>query len=371
MATVRPKQPCVKCDKGPGIAMCGGCEKWFCRKHFMEHRDSLGEEMDRVGQQHDLLHKQLAEDNVMHAFHLRINKWESSSINKIRQVAEKARTDLEKYLNNTKTELKNSLGKIRVELATSRESDDYTETDLTNWIENLNKMRQLLEKPSSIDILENDQSLPLICVGSLKKIEFVSYDSAINTDYASDSLPVIVPVQVHEVQGSVEKCFLHQGSGKFGNVSSADIRIEENGCVAVCQPNCSTWPEVRGTQLYSSGVHQIQIKMEQLVHGMFGITSSSTPIQNIAFAAKSSCFWYAGNNDVRLYGSSHKDYGGYDGNIRVGHTVELRINCNERKIALFNKTTSKLYEISVDINNCPFPWVLSISIAGATRLRII
>ncbi|CAF1568931.1 unnamed protein product [Rotaria magnacalcarata] len=329
MATVRPKQPCVKCDKGPGIAMCGGCEKWFCRKHFMEHRDSLGEEMDRVGQQHDLLHKQLAEDNVMHAFHLRINKWESSSINKIRQVAEKARTDLEKYLNNTKTELKNSLGKIRVELATSRESDDYTETDLTNWIENLNKMRQLLEKPSSIDILENDQSLPLICVGSLKS------------------------------------------SGKFGNVSSADIRIEENGCVAVCQPNCSTWPEVRGTQLYSSGVHQIQIKMEQLVHGMFGITSSSTPIQNIAFAAKSSCFWYAGNNDVRLYGSSHKDYGGYDGNIRVGHTVELRINCNERKIALFNKTTSKLYEISVDINNCPFPWVLSISIAGATRLRII
>ncbi|CAM4820418.1 unnamed protein product [Rotaria magnacalcarata] len=171
MATSRPKEPCAKCDKGPGIAICGGCEKWFCRKHFMEHRDGLGEEMDRVGQQHDLLHKQLAEDNVTHAFHLRINEWENASINKIRKVAEKARTDLEKYLNNTKTELKNSLGKIRVELATSRESDDYTETDLTNWIENLKKLRQLLENPPSIDILEDDQSLPLIRVGPPKKKE--------------------------------------------------------------------------------------------------------------------------------------------------------------------------------------------------------
>ncbi|CAF1279355.1 unnamed protein product [Rotaria sordida] len=120
--------------------------------------------MDHVGQQHDFLHKKLTETNVIHPLHSRINEWENASIKKIQEVAKKARTDLEKYLNETKTECRESLGKIKNELASSRQSNDYTEIELKEWTDEINKLRQLLEKPSTIDIVEDGQSQPLIRV---------------------------------------------------------------------------------------------------------------------------------------------------------------------------------------------------------------
>ncbi|CAF2848296.1 unnamed protein product [Rotaria sp. Silwood2] len=162
MATGRAKKPCIKCDKGAGIIICGGCQEWFCDKHFPQHRQELGEKMDHIGQQHDFLHKQLTENNVTHPLHLRINEWENASIKKIQEVAKKARSDLQRYLNETKTELRESLGKVKNELASSRELNDYTELELREWTDQLNKLRQLLEKPSTIDIVEDGQSQSLI-----------------------------------------------------------------------------------------------------------------------------------------------------------------------------------------------------------------
>ncbi|CAF1184646.1 unnamed protein product [Rotaria sordida] len=170
MATGRAKKPCVKCDKGAGITICGGCEEWFCAKHFTEHRQGLGEKMDHVGQQHDFLQNKLTETNVTHSFHSHINEWETASIKKIQEVAKKARTDLEKYLNETKTELRESLGKIKNELASSHQSGNYTEIELKEWTDELNKLRQLLEKPSTIDIVEDSQSQPLIRVVQQKSL---------------------------------------------------------------------------------------------------------------------------------------------------------------------------------------------------------
>ncbi|CAF3567679.1 unnamed protein product [Rotaria sp. Silwood1] len=164
MATSRAKRPCVKCDKGAGIIICSGCQESFCHRHFSEHRQELDEKMDRIDQQHDFLHKKLTENNVTHPLYSYINEWENASIKKIQEVAKKARAELEKYLNETKTELRESLGKIKNELASSRESNDYTEMELKEWTDELNKLRQLLEKPSAIDIVEDDQSQPLIRV---------------------------------------------------------------------------------------------------------------------------------------------------------------------------------------------------------------
>lgn len=57
MASSSNRQPCIKCPKGLGITTCGGCEQWFCTKHFTEHRRELGTEMEHVGQEHDLLQR--------------------------------------------------------------------------------------------------------------------------------------------------------------------------------------------------------------------------------------------------------------------------------------------------------------------------
>lgn len=164
MESARVKPPCITCNKAIGITTCGGCQQWFCAKHFNEHRQSLGQEMERIGRKHDHLYKNLAVKNDVHPLFAQINNWEKESIKKIQAVAGKARSELAKYLNETKFQLQESLTKIKDELAASRASDDYTEIDLTGWSDQLQILRQMLEKPSSIDIIEDDQSQPFIRV---------------------------------------------------------------------------------------------------------------------------------------------------------------------------------------------------------------
>ncbi|CAF0968284.1 unnamed protein product [Rotaria sordida] len=164
MTSARAKQPCIKCNKGGGIATCGGCQAWFCTKHFIEHRQGLGEEINRVGQKHDDLYKNLTTNSAAHPIFSKINDWEKAAIIKIQEIAEKARSDLARYINEPVSQLQQSLSKLRNELASSRESDDYTEIDLTEWTEQLEKLRKVLKKASDIYIVEDDQSQALIRV---------------------------------------------------------------------------------------------------------------------------------------------------------------------------------------------------------------
>jgi BMFP domain-containing protein YqiC len=52
--------------------------------------------MDIIGQEHDLLQRDLNKKMNSHSLLSRIDEWERESINKIQQVAKQARIDLEK-----------------------------------------------------------------------------------------------------------------------------------------------------------------------------------------------------------------------------------------------------------------------------------
>jgi uncharacterized UBP type Zn finger protein len=161
------KQSCVKCDKGGGIAICSGCQQQFCVKHFIEHRQELATQMDHVGQQHDLLQRDLTTENIEHPLLSRIDDWEQTSIQKIRKAAEEARLNLRKHLDNTnldniKNQLKTSLDQLTKDFQSSRETDDYTEIELKKWIEQLEELRRQLEKPSTIEMIDDDSTPSMI-----------------------------------------------------------------------------------------------------------------------------------------------------------------------------------------------------------------
>ncbi len=69
-----------------------------------------------------------------------------------------ARTDLQKYLDHIKNQIKMSLSQVTNNLQSSRQEDDYTETELKKWIQQLKELRTMLENPSSIEILDDNQS---------------------------------------------------------------------------------------------------------------------------------------------------------------------------------------------------------------------
>ncbi|CAF4864680.1 unnamed protein product [Rotaria sp. Silwood1] len=170
MDSIQAKQLCVNCTKGGGITICVGCQGCFCKGHFQEHRQTLDEEMDRVCQQQEYLYKTLTGNSVVHPLLSHIDDWEQSSIRKIQEVAEKARNDLTRFMNEMKAQLKQALLKIKSELESSREADDYTEIELTNWIEQLEKLRRMFEKPPAIEIVD-DQAQPLIRIVQRKGFE--------------------------------------------------------------------------------------------------------------------------------------------------------------------------------------------------------
>jgi uncharacterized Fe-S cluster-containing radical SAM superfamily protein len=91
------KAPCATCgSKGIGIFKCEGCGQVFCRKHVIEHRDVLSQQLDEIVLEYDTLRQTMAEsqDKSNHHDHplmKQIDQWEKESIKKIRQTADEAR----------------------------------------------------------------------------------------------------------------------------------------------------------------------------------------------------------------------------------------------------------------------------------------
>ena len=163
MASAIPKQPCFKCHKSGGIATCGGCQRWFCGTHFIEHRHELAVTIDGIGQEHDLLQRDIIQENRAQSLLSHIDDWEQKSIKKVQDVAEKARNDVRESTEHSKQRLQATLRHVTEQLQSSRVLDDYTEVDLDKWIEQLKEIRQLLEKTLPMEISEDDSTQLIIC----------------------------------------------------------------------------------------------------------------------------------------------------------------------------------------------------------------
>ncbi len=168
-ASVPTKQPCINCDKGGGVASCGGCQQWFCAKHFNEHRQELALEIDNLGEEHDLLQHDLIQIDDAHDLLSYVDDWEQTSMMKIQATAEQARRDIRQYLNDNKEQMKRSLNQVTDELKSVRQSDDYTEIELKKWLIQMKEIRMMLDKPSTIHVTDNTNPQSIIHLIQVKQ----------------------------------------------------------------------------------------------------------------------------------------------------------------------------------------------------------
>ena len=170
MASAISRQACLKCEKGLGITTCGGCQQWFCTKHFVEHRQELAIQMDQIGQEYDGFQRDFIEENSTCPLLTRINRWEQQAIDKIKTAAEEARIYLQQHIGHTKDQIKQSLRQLTNHLQASRDADDFTEIELDRWIKQLQEFRILLNKPTDIEIFhDNQQTESIIHLIQLKQ----------------------------------------------------------------------------------------------------------------------------------------------------------------------------------------------------------
>ena len=193
------KKQCITCNKIAGHVLCVGCQQPFCLKHIGEHRQELNVQLDDIIQQHNLFEEdELKKSSTKkHPILKKIDKWEKDSIEKIKIAAEKVRKSLDEYLQQSKERLTKVCSDMKENLHTSREDDNFSEHDLNQWKEQLNKLKLEITSSSSIKLIE-ERNAP-IYLRVLKINESLSPTSTnySNSDLQERFLQIVGPVNIY------------------------------------------------------------------------------------------------------------------------------------------------------------------------------
>ncbi|CAF1175080.1 unnamed protein product [Rotaria sordida] len=141
---------------------CAGCLQEFCYNHSSDHRQELNKQFDKVEVSRNLFRQKLTQQTIdpqKHPLIQQINDWERQSIKKIRQTAEEARQILLQHTIGHITKIEIDLNKLTNQLKQSREKNDFYETELHHWNEELKQLEKELNKPSNIHLREDSRLL--------------------------------------------------------------------------------------------------------------------------------------------------------------------------------------------------------------------
>ena len=161
---------CTTCSKEKSAVRCEGCLQIFCFDHLIEHHQALGKKLDEIEVNRDLFHQTLTEqtnDPQKHSLVRQIDQWELESIKKIQQTADEMRQLILKDITGYNARIEVKLNRLTDRIRQIRQENNFNETDLTQFKEQLSQLTVALDKPSNISIREN--STTLIAKISLEK----------------------------------------------------------------------------------------------------------------------------------------------------------------------------------------------------------
>ena len=163
MTTATGKAQCVTCGKEKNTIRCEGCEQPFCYNHFGEHRQTFKTHLEEIDLACEQFQQALTKLNIKpqkHPLFQQIDQWERDGINKIQQTAEEARKILFKYLPAHVVIGAENLNAFIKQMRESREENDFFETDIQRWKEQLNILKEKLRTPSNVVV--ELTSIPLV-----------------------------------------------------------------------------------------------------------------------------------------------------------------------------------------------------------------
>ncbi|CAF0991387.1 unnamed protein product [Adineta steineri] len=359
MASTVTRRSCTKCSKGVGVAICDGCQQSFCIKHFDEHRQELVQQLEHVGFEHDLLRRDLNQPNIDQHLLIRIDTWEQEAIAKIQAVAKIARNDLQQLLDRRKEAIKKSVSKLADDLQSCRESFDFTELDIKKWSQQLEELRKSFESSSSICIVEDDKSKSSISIIQVYDRQYLrSNNISIESSRRSS---------VTAVQRSNSVLAFNE---KFDEIDGKAKTSEEN-LLVTCYSRTFLFPAIiYGINLYSTGIHRIKFRIENIKNSIFfGISTSSDKIRKADMFDTSLYGWWDIVRSVvasELHKSDDKKI------LETGDEVTLILDCNDQQIQLQHHRTNRLVQLYIDGEICPFPWRIVVKLrAEGDSVRIL
>ena len=161
MATVSTKRICSVCNKSKISYNCQGCSKLFCLDHLSEHRKNLSRELEEIQNDHDQLRQDLNEqttDPTKHSLIKQIDRWEIESINKIKQHAQLCREKLLKSSARLLHGIEEQLNNFAQQIKEIYQENEFTEVDLNDLKQKLQKLHEQLHRPRDISIRQQSTS---------------------------------------------------------------------------------------------------------------------------------------------------------------------------------------------------------------------
>ena len=160
-------RPCSTCPKGTGIYFCTGCEKYFCKRDFHSHRETLNNQLDVCIEDRNALQgkmpKPVLPKNVRSPLLSQIDAWQQQTIEKVKQAAEQVRQQVIKIINSKQMDLTSAFEKLSKELVELKETEDFAEQDLKRLKETTNRLNQQLkqlQQPPTIELhMEKNQKI--------------------------------------------------------------------------------------------------------------------------------------------------------------------------------------------------------------------
>ena len=158
MTNILGKNRCILCGKDKATLRCGGCLQEYCFNHSLDHRQKLNKQLDDIEINRHQFRQILLQQTIdpeKQVLIQQINEWEYESIIKIRQTAEEARQTLLKYTSNHVKQIEIDLNKLNDHIKQSREDNDFYETDLKYWNDELKRLIKELDKPSNVNLRQD------------------------------------------------------------------------------------------------------------------------------------------------------------------------------------------------------------------------
>jgi hypothetical protein len=342
MSTNGEREPCAKCSKIECVALCCGCQRSFCTRHFIKHRLYLSTEMVGIHEKIDLLEHDLDKDDNKHCLWASVDAWEQQSLRIIQERAAKTRQDLQQWFEGKKHQIKQSLHQINEQLRTSGHTENYTEIDLERWTEHIKGLRQRFETSTNLAIV-NDESSSISMIKLIDKALPMSSLSTMKTTSNIDNEHFI-------------KIF-------------GPCHLSDNDRLVTHSSYRAGLSQISGVNHYSTGKHSIK----------FQVVNKGT--KNIFIGIVSSSASIASTFDGSLYGWWNWDHPIVNGEsqcnsqdefIQTGDQLTLILDCDHQEIRLNHHRMKQTVRLSVEINLCPLPWKILVRLlASGDRLRIV
>jgi predicted RNase H-like nuclease (RuvC/YqgF family) len=149
---------CSVCRKVAGTSICRGCKELFCDDDFKDHRGMLMNKLDELTvDRNDLqekINKATSQNQSGSSLLSRIDEWQRTTIEKVKQAAEQARQQVLQIMNSKREEITRQFQTMSQEMKELRDTKSVVERDLAQLKQQIDQLNEDLKQLSQLPIVE-------------------------------------------------------------------------------------------------------------------------------------------------------------------------------------------------------------------------